>query len=160
VRCSILQRGFIFIEVLLVITVIGILATMAVPGLGRILADRELDGAARILASDLRYLQQLCMNTSPDDSFSQMIFRKAPPYGYIIAKGGKALKIVSFPNSVRLAWSPSTMTFGLRGDPVNDNRPAIPAKITLMSQRGNKFKYINIATTGRVRISDIDDSDD
>ena len=60
-----MQRGFTLIEIVLVIFITSLLATVVMPsamGVQRMIYDIELEGAADMLAGDLRLLQQLSLN--------------------------------------------------------------------------------------------------
>lgn len=147
-----MQKGFTLVEVLAVGLVLAVLAMVAVPSFRQTIANRELNDAARQLAGDLRYLQQLSLN-APAGTLYTISFRNASPYGYYVvsnaAASSKALQTVSFPTSVALTAPPGTVHFNSRGVPDSGYQ------ITLKSNVIKKFKYVYVeGAVGRVRISD------
>lgn len=60
-----MQQGFTLIEIIIVITIISLMAGLAVPsivGVQYMIYDIQLEGAAKVLAADLRWLQQAAIN--------------------------------------------------------------------------------------------------
>ena len=58
------RGGFTFVEMLMVMAIIGIITAMAMPRWTRSVARYEADAAARRLAADLAWAQSLARNTS------------------------------------------------------------------------------------------------
>jgi prepilin-type N-terminal cleavage/methylation domain-containing protein len=75
-----MQRGFMLIELVLVIAIIAIAAALVFPQIGDWIAAYDLNIAARQLAADLRLLQQLSINS--DGVFPILHLRVTSPYGY------------------------------------------------------------------------------
>ncbi len=48
------DRGYSLLELLIVLVIVGVLAAAAVPGMGKWIAKRELDGAARSMLSQFQ----------------------------------------------------------------------------------------------------------
>lgn len=144
-----MQRGFTLIEVVVVIAVLGIIALMALPAMGNTLADRELENAAALIVAGLRKSQQDSINTAPPIGFPSMYFDKASPSRYYITVNAKQTESVTLPSSVKIDKAPGDgIIFGINGYPQK------PATITLSSTKTNKQKFVIIAATGRIRISD------
>ncbi|CUH94087.1 hypothetical protein P22_0149 [Propionispora sp. 2/2-37] len=142
------QRGFTVMEVLITLLILSVLAGLAIPNLFKHVADRQLEDAARLLASDIRYLQQLSVN-SPPGKYYHMFFRNGSPYGYYITSSTIAVKSVRFDNSVELRVPPGYVAFSASGAPQSGY------SITLRSNKTKKLKYVLVeGAIGRVRISD------
>lgn len=97
--------GFTLLEVIIVAAVIGLAATLTLPGVGRSMAVWELDGAARRLAADVRLAQAYSLNGG-GLVYELQFLNVAPPYGYMITHPGAAGPVVDkkvyFPAHVRL----------------------------------------------------------
>lgn len=155
-----MQRGFTLIEVIIVIAIIMIVAALAVPRIEATLAQRDLDNSARMLEADLRWLQQTCINTTPDTSAPIMKFQKTTmPNGYYITVGLTTTKSVTLPSDVVLSGTPTTLTFSMNGTPITDST-VLPTTLLITSTKTTSKKYIMVSTTGRIRISNTNTFDD
>ncbi|EAX47869.1 hypothetical protein TcarDRAFT_1558 [Thermosinus carboxydivorans Nor1] len=150
-----MQRGFTFIETVIAVAILGIAATLAMPAIGNFLAAHELNYAARNLAADIRYLQQLSIN-DPDNKADYKMFIQPNEYRITWYNATDPLnpmpedtfKRVVLPASVLIVSPPQQLKFGSLGVPLNGT------SILLQSTKGG-YKYVKIAPiTGRVRVDD------
>ena len=80
-----MQRGFTFLEIIFVIFIISLLATVVMPsaiGLQHVIYDIEREGAANMLAGDLRLLQQLSFNAGSSHYYALAfhVYHEPPMY--------------------------------------------------------------------------------
>lgn len=140
------QHGFTAIELIFVITIIGIAVSMAVPRFGNWMASQDLDAAARELAADIRLLQQMTINAG-DNPTPIMNFKISAPYGYYTSPSLDGTKPArDFPTTIRLSATPATFTFSRNGTPTT------PKTITLSRTDGGGSRAVIIDSVGRVRI--------
>ncbi|SDE84234.1 type II secretion system protein [Sporomusa acidovorans] len=145
-----MQKGFSLIEVIIVVALVGVLATGALPRIADTLANQELQTAAVNLAADIRSMQQLAMNANGDNSPLYTLRFSRDEHGsyYIIHNGRHAIKTVYLSRFVQVTGEPDYIMFSNKGAPRRGQ------KIELKSIRHRYFLYIYIAgATGRVRVS-------
>ena len=143
-----MQRGFSFIELIVVISIILIAAALAVPRLGNSIAVRELEDAAQQLATDIRWTQQMVVN-SDSNNLPILMFSNAVPYGYTITQGTKIMKKHDFPASVNLTGNPGNLIFKINGIPASGSDFTISLRSTGINQAR---KVVIAMSTGRVRV--------
>jgi len=147
------QRGFILIEILAVMTIILILSAMTVPVITKIMARQDIDGAAFNLAADIRWIQQISINggVGAGATVYVLMFNNGDHVHYYITANGQTIKAVQLPDSVRLGNAPAQIMFN-----PNTGFPSTGAQsIKLQSLVLNSYKYVILAPAiGRVRISD------
>lgn len=145
-----MQRGSTLAEIIIVIAVLGILVSTAIPRLANALANQELDTFAANLAADIRSIQQMSMNLAGEDAPVYRIYflnASGDPY-YFIHNGHKAIKIVYLPKRIELTGDPEYIMFSHKGAPLRGQTIELKCKGT------RRYLYIYIAgATGRVRIS-------
>jgi len=143
------QRGVTLIELVICIGLISMIASMAVLTLGQSLAKQELDSASRQLVADIRWLQQLSINSGGGTVIYRLLFNNSVPYGYYVIANTQVIKKITLPVSIRLAGNYVPIDFGLSGAPTGAQT------ISLQSTKLKIWKYVVLApVTGRVRISD------
>ena len=142
-----MRRGFVLIEVLLAICIMGVLGSLAFSRLSSSVDQQELDGAARRMAAELRYLQQVTLNEDGSRDSYRMVFNADR---YYIANGYTIEKVIILPVSVRIYGSPSTVAFSrITGG------MAVGQSIQLQSKTLKKSLYVILyPNRGRVRIDD------
>ncbi|MBP2663160.1 MAG: hypothetical protein H6Q71_1108 [Firmicutes bacterium] len=140
--------GFILIELIIVMAIIGLLSAMAIPKMNQTVAENELDGAARLLAADIRGLQQMTINGGNTAYKLRFINDTEPRYNF--TAGPQTVRKVYLPNSVKMMGYPVDIVFRLDGMPFIGGQT-----IELKSKVTGKSLYIKLApVTGRVRITD------
>ncbi len=152
-----MQRGFMLIEILTVMTVFLILAAVAIPVSAKILAGQDMDVTARNLAADIRWLQQASINggAGAGATVYVLMFNNGDHAHYYITANGQTIKSVHFPDSVRLGNAPVQITF----NPATGFPSTGAQSINLKSTVSNHSRYVILAPAiGRVRISDVDAS--
>ena len=85
------KRGFTLIEIVVSLVITVIVAAMAMNALSGSTASRDLDNAAIQLEQDLRWMQQVAIN-SDKNKLPIMTFFNTAPFGYIIQTGAKTIK--------------------------------------------------------------------
>ena len=142
------HQGFTILELLIVVAVLSIAAMLAVPKLGDWAAEQDLNNAARELAADLRLLQQLSINSAGPTP--ELYLRITSPYGYITTLNTKVIQPKrSFPATVKLSGSATTVSFTINGIP----KQGTDMTIALARADGKGTKRIIVqAQTGRIRI--------
>ena len=151
-RLNLLRRrgGFTLVEILVVITIIGILSAIAVPNWSTLLPTYALNGAARQVQSELQKTKSRAVS---ENTNYRLVFSST---GYSIERDtGSGWQSTGenkpLPDGISLAGtSDMTLGFTSRGtssDTTND-------KIVKLCNIKNKGKNVVLGTLGRVRIDD------
>lgn len=143
-----MQRGSTLFELVIVIAIFAIVAAFAIPRLGESLAKRDLDNAARQLVGDIRWAQQLAVNSLEGEQPKMKFYELNSRYHYAIYVGTKAVRpVVTLPVTVRIS-NKVDIDFRMDGKIVTG------ASIILQSTvNPTLFRTIRIQMlTGRVRL--------
>jgi type IV fimbrial biogenesis protein FimT len=147
------QKGFSLVEIMIVITLLGILAAIAVPNLQPFMAQRRLNGAARQIMSDL---MEARMKTVSQNNMFKVFFldnhqykildddnsnKSEDPGEMIITKD-----IQSEYKDVTISNASADPIFLPRGTVA----PGSNCTVTLSNASGSK--EVTVAITGRVKI--------
>ena len=146
-----IHGGFSLLELLMATAMISMICGMGMMRLGDSLAEHELSAAALELAADLRWMQQMAVNSPAiaGGPFYTLDVDHATCTRYQITDSSNTLKWTVLPASVRLKNFQDKMLFYSNGRP-NQGRSFILQSLPL-----RKNRYVIVASvTGRVRISD------
>ena len=143
------RKGFSLVELLVVVAILGVLATVGFINLRPALAGQELQTSAEQLISQIRTMQQISLNKSPSDA-ANLVQISFTSNSCQIANGTVSPAVtfpaVTFPASVTLSGSTS-LTFDAK-TPANNAR----AMVTLTSTSGTKRTLVIASETGRIRL--------
>jgi type IV fimbrial biogenesis protein FimT len=149
------KTGFSLIELMIVLAIMGIVSAIAAPNFMHYMAERRLNGAARMVMSDLMAARQKAV--SQNHKFK--VFFNASNCQYTLlddddndgdADAGEATEVRDIQTDyydVTLSASANPI-FTPRGTSTNGT------KVTLISSRTGGTKYVKAAWTGRVKIDD------
>ncbi|UNC92564.1 GspH/FimT family pseudopilin [Candidatus Contubernalis alkaliaceticus] len=143
------QKGFSLIEVLLVLTILGILTAVVIPVLDMVLDYHSLDTTAGKMAANMRLAQSHAITTN---QFTRLVFHRFSNLymvelslvkEWIDIPQGISICAINFPKS----GGRETLTFNSLGTPNQGGH------VGLENRRGDKLYVIITPVTGRVRIS-------
>lgn len=145
--------AFTIIEILIVLSVIAVVAALALPKLGGAANQRELEMVTQNMVSDIRLVQQLAINSGGLKECAMYSFtEKTGQQYYLIRDGSSEMKRVYLPKTVKWANVPKIIQFNVTGAPGGSSSQTIR-----MESSGSKPLFIKIApVTGRVRITDVE----
>ena len=135
------ERGFTLLELMLVIGIIAVILTFAIPNFRPALDDARLEQAVQQLEADLMYARQLART---EQTASDVVFSSA---GYEIKINNSVIKTQTLASGTQ--WDPvpsSSLSFGSDGRWVSD------AAIWLKAADGTRAGVTVYGETGRVEV--------
>jgi len=143
------QKGFTIIELVIVIVILGLLATLVFPSAADIINNHRLESTAKEIVSDLRIAQQKAI--SKEAAYRVIMNDESPLTNpkntyFIKEVNGETIKTVTLPVNI-IFYVSHSFDFSISGETPNRT-------IRLVNKNSNKAKYIIIYRTGRIRISD------
>ncbi|HHT64379.1 MAG TPA: prepilin-type N-terminal cleavage/methylation domain-containing protein [Clostridia bacterium] len=142
------NKGFTFIELLVVAVILGILLTIAYPRLEKVRTRWELNGVARQMVSDIRKMQQKAV---VEQITGLNITLNQAARKYYLKENSKVLESRDLSRVITgISVKPKDFTIV----EFYTNGMTSGAGTIALSNRYGEFRYIVILnTTGRVRIS-------
>lgn len=141
-----LSGGFTTIEIITVITILGIASTMILPNFTLTLDQYKLDIASKKLAKDIMFIQEKSIY---DKLIYEILFDMTHKDNYKILKGYKSER-VKLPPGIYIDWVNfyrNKLSFSPTGAPRQGGTVALKSKSRTV------YVIVSVAT-GRVRISD------
>lgn len=161
-RCAGLDRGYTLIEILVVLTIIGILFSVGYVGYRDFSRRQSLAGAAKIVQGDLRKAQQnalsgikpqsaACLGANTlDGYFFRVTSASTYEIGAACSGGNVVTDTVSVTESISISTpSPNPIIFKVLG--TGTNIPSGDASVTLTQGATNDTLTILIGSGGDVR---------
>jgi type IV fimbrial biogenesis protein FimT len=145
-------NGFTMVELLIVVVIMGIIMMIAIPSYQIFMVKSRLNGAARMVMSDLMAarMKAVNLNQKVKISFGNYIYKiwnDADGNGTIADNEGDNIEKDIHPDYY-------DVTLSISANPIFHPRgtAALGGTVTLTNSQGSK--YVIVALTGRVRISD------
>ncbi len=146
------KKGVTLLELIIVMVIIAIGATLLVPGIGAWIPIYRLKGATRDVVSTMRTAQMRAVSTNMEH---QVSFTIGPPGSYILQRNSGGWVDDGAPQTLPAGVEITVTTPNFQFNP---NSTATGANVTLTVRRGGQVKGQRIirvlATTGRIRIEE------
>jgi type IV fimbrial biogenesis protein FimT len=146
------KNGFTLLELLIVIAIMAIVSTIAVPRVTYYMAERRLNGAARMVMSDLMMARQKAV--TQNNRFK--VFFNTNNHGYTILDDDNGDGTASTGEAVEakdIHPEYYDVTFSASANPVFSPRgTAFGATVTLNSSKTGGYRCVMVHLTGRVKI--------
>ncbi|OHE24230.1 MAG: type II secretion system protein GspH [Syntrophobacterales bacterium RBG_19FT_COMBO_59_10] len=145
-------NGFTLLELMIVIAIMGIMTTIAIPSYQTFMAQRRLNGAAREMMSDLMAAR---MQAIAKNNRFRVFVLDATQYQILDdANNNNAVDTGETTQTKNIQTNYHDVTLSKTADPIFNPRGTanLGATITVTNSRGSKG--VIVAPNGRVRISD------
>ena len=143
------KTGFTLIELMMVLVIMGILSAIVSPNLIRYMAERRLNGAARMVMSDLMNARMLAVTLNRN---VQVIFPTSASASYTYDAAGTAAARniqTGFGYQDVTVSATSNLTFA----PTGRLSGALGSTVTLTSAALTQPKTLTVSSAGRVAIN-------
>jgi type II secretion system protein H len=143
------RQGFTMVEVLVVVAIVGILATMVGPAMSRIVRHQRANRAATVIAADLQNAFAVAARQRQPVRIQANAASRS--YQFIDRKSGSVLRIRTFYGDTseyrltKLEFSPATLDVFPSG--------VSSAPLTIILANGDYGKTISASTAGFIRVS-------
>ncbi len=135
------ERGFSLIELAIVVLVMGLLLTFAIPPFRSLSDSYQLRGAAENIAGQFRLAREKAIGTG---NSQQLQFRS--PFSYSALQGGTTVASWTLPTGISYAWVAGTdSTYTVN----HDGRIDRSGMVVLQNRRGNR-DTVSIQLSGLV----------
>ena len=150
-RTYINENGFTYLEAMIVVIMIGLFTTMALPAFENIIARERLKAAARTITIHFREIQQLAI---AKEQVIKIVFNdknnSTEANSYLVKSGVTIIERKTLANKIHIklaAFSGKELTFNTLGN-------SKPGHLELENSRGDNF-YVIVNSVGRVRTSNV-----
>lgn len=143
------SKGFTFIELLIAISVIGILTLISVPTFRTIQPTLQLSGVSRELISDLRYAQQITVTEQVE--YCVLFFPTDKKYQIIRCGGTQPIKEKIFPDEIQTVTVSGFTNNEVRYNPYGAVKEA---GTIILENTKNITKTILVRPSGFVKIGE------
>lgn len=136
------QKGFSLIEVLIALGILIIVAAIAIPSMGRMLESYRLNGAARLVWSDMQNAKMTAIREN------RSITVNFTPTSYNFVRAGETIPIFTrnlandYPNVIVSSTNNVSITFNSRG--------TVGPATTITISLAGRTRSFSIAWTGRI----------
>lgn len=144
-----MRKGFSVVELLIVSAVIGLLSIISMPLLVNYQKTTKLHSEARILATNLRYAQQLAI--SQQSVFNVVFIPVSDSYQITNSSTSEIIKQVSLDNEVSISTTTSLTNDTVQFTPTGSTIQ--PGSVSLSNSR-HQTSTITIKASGYVEITD------
>ncbi|MDW7673699.1 MAG: GspH/FimT family pseudopilin [Bacillota bacterium] len=147
------ERGFTFLELLAVVSIIGMMSSLVIPKVFYSLAQQQLRAFADELMNDMRYLQQQAI--ADGKSYEIRFYQHTNPPRYLIYQGATQMVRKDLPQGVIYTASSFTLTNPVPTLRLNTNgTPSSGGAIEFTNKHNKKVRVIATPVTARVRIEE------
>jgi prepilin-type N-terminal cleavage/methylation domain-containing protein len=139
------KKGYTVIEMILVITIIGILATLSMPIYKKTVAHYRHSSALRMIATDIRLIQQ--QSITENQSYG-LVFNNID-YMLVHGESSESRELPEGNHIIGTDFEDNSLSFNPSGEPSKGG-----GTIIVGGDSGNKSYIMITPATGKVKISD------
>jgi len=149
------KKGVTLLELIIVMVIIAIGATLVAPNIGRWLQHYQLRSATRDIVSTMRTAQMRAVSTNMDHRVS---FNNPVAGSYVLQRNSGGWINEGAPQTLPTGIVMSAVTFpvqdGWNNAEFNPNSTSSSGSVTLNNPRGTTRRIVLTAATGRIRIEE------